>query len=85
LRNRTRKTGVRVIEKRSATTTHALNNRTSVAATDTTVRDPFHMVESPRHALVETISLDGDGEAGVFAGCVRSSDGTPLPGALPSS
>jgi catechol 1,2-dioxygenase len=59
----------------------AINNRTSVTATDTTVLGPFHMVESPKRQLGANISLDGNGEACVFAGCVRSSDGTPLPGA----
>lgn len=60
----------------------AVNNRRSAAATDTTVLGPFHMVESPPRELGATISLDGNGEPCVFAGQVRSSEGTPLPGAL---
>jgi catechol 1,2-dioxygenase len=39
------------------------------------------MVESPRRELGANISLDHNGEPCVFAGRVRSSDGTPLPGA----
>ncbi|NIH88361.1 dioxygenase [Amycolatopsis granulosa] len=60
----------------------AINNRRSTAATDTTVVGPFHMVESPRRELGANISLDGNGEPCVFAGQIRSADGTPLPGAL---
>ena len=59
----------------------AINNRKSAAATDTTVLGPFHMVESPPRELGANISLDQNGEPCVFAGQVRSSDGTPLPGA----
>ena len=59
----------------------AINNRKSAAATDTTVLGPFHMVESPARELGANISLDHNGEPCVFAGQVRSSDGTPLPGA----
>ncbi|MEU2688395.1 dioxygenase [Streptomyces hygroscopicus] len=59
----------------------AINNRKSAAATDTTVLGPFHMVDSPPRELGANISLDGKGEPCVFAGQVRSSDGTPLPGA----
>ncbi|WNE94043.1 intradiol ring-cleavage dioxygenase [Streptomyces luomodiensis] len=59
----------------------AINNRRSAAATDTTVLGPFHMVDSPPRELGANISLDGEGEPCVFAGQVRSSDGTPLPGA----
>lgn len=58
----------------------AINNRKSPAATDTTVLGPFHMVESPPRPLGANISLDHNGEPCVFAGQVRSSDGTPLPG-----
>jgi hydroxyquinol 1,2-dioxygenase len=59
----------------------AINNRKSAAATDTTVLGPFHMVESPPRELGANISLDHNGEPCVFAGQVRSSDGTPLSGA----
>ncbi|WP_020417350.1 intradiol ring-cleavage dioxygenase [Amycolatopsis sp. ATCC 39116] len=59
----------------------AINNRKSAAATDTTVLGPFHMVDSPPRELGANISLDGNGEPCVFAGQVRSADGTPLPGA----
>lgn len=60
----------------------SINNRRSATATDTTVLGPFHMVESPPRELGAAISLDGNGEPCVFAGQVRSSAGTPLPGAL---
>lgn len=60
----------------------AVGHRTSAAATETTVLGPFHMVDSPPRELGATISLDGRGEACVFAGQVRSADGTPLAGAL---
>ncbi|GAA5166119.1 intradiol ring-cleavage dioxygenase [Amycolatopsis dongchuanensis] len=59
----------------------AINNRKSPAATDTTVLGPFHLVDSPPRELGANISLDHNGEPCVFAGQVRSSDGTPLPGA----
>lgn len=59
----------------------AINNRKSPAATDTTVLGPFHMVDSPPRELGANISLDRNGEPCVFAGQVRSTDGTPLPGA----
>ena len=59
----------------------AINHRKPAGATDSTVLGPFHMVESPQRELGSTISLDHNGEPCVFAGQVRSSDGTPLPGA----
>jgi protocatechuate 3,4-dioxygenase beta subunit len=59
----------------------AINNRKSETATDTTVLGPFHMVDSPRRELGANISLDHNGQQCVFAGQVRSSDGTPLAGA----
>lgn len=59
----------------------AINNRRSATATETTVLGPFHMVESPRRPLGADISSDHDGVPCVFAGLVRSADGTPLPGA----
>ncbi|WP_331772968.1 6-chlorohydroxyquinol-1,2-dioxygenase (plasmid) [Embleya sp. NBC_00888] len=60
---------------------NAINHRKTAGATDSTVLGPFHMVESPERELGATISLDHNGEPCVFAGQVRSSDGTPLPGA----
>ena len=59
----------------------AINNRRSMQATDTTVLGPFHMIESPPRQLGANISLDNNGESCVFAGHVRSSDGTTLSGA----
>lgn len=58
-----------------------INNRRSESATDTTVLGPFHMVSSPARDLGANISLDAVGEPCVFAGQVRSVDGTPLAGA----
>ncbi|MGI5347287.1 intradiol ring-cleavage dioxygenase [Streptomyces sp. CA-250714] len=60
----------------------AINHRKSAGATESTVLGPFHMVDSPRRELGANISLDHNGEPCVFAGQVRSSDGSPLPGAL---
>jgi protocatechuate 3,4-dioxygenase beta subunit len=59
----------------------AINHRKPADTTDSTVLGPFHMVESPQRELGANISLDHNGEPCVFAGRVRSSDGTPLPGA----
>lgn len=59
----------------------AINHRKPAGSTDSTVLGPFHMVESPRRELGADISLDHNGDPCVFAGRVRSSDGTPLPGA----
>lgn len=59
----------------------AVNHRRSETATATTVLGPFHMVQSPHYELGADISLDHNGPPCVFAGQVRSADGTPLPGA----
>ncbi|WP_033288653.1 dioxygenase [Amycolatopsis jejuensis] len=59
----------------------AINHRAQADSTDSTVLGPFHLVDSPPRELGDDISLDGLGDACVFAGRVRSADGTPLPGA----
>jgi catechol 1,2-dioxygenase len=59
----------------------AINHRKPAGSTDSTVLGPFHMVESPRRELGADISLDHNGDPCVFSGRVRSSDGSPLPGA----
>ncbi|MFF4894913.1 dioxygenase [Streptomyces sp. NPDC001068] len=51
-------------------------------ATESTVLGPFHMTESPVRELGADIDLVGTGEPCVISGAVRSTDGTPLPGAV---
>jgi hydroxyquinol 1,2-dioxygenase len=58
-----------------------INQRKSPGATEATVVGPFHMVESPRRTLGESIDLVGRGEPCLIIGQVRAVDGTPLPGA----
>ncbi|HEY9389184.1 MAG TPA: dioxygenase [Mycobacteriales bacterium] len=58
-----------------------INGDNDPAATASTVLGPFHVVESPRRELGETIDLVGSGTPCVVTGRVVSADGTPLPGA----
>ena len=58
-----------------------INNRKTGGATESTVLGPFHMIESPRRELGESIDFVGTGTPCVVAGRVLSADGTPLPGA----
>ncbi len=58
-----------------------INARGAAEATASTVLGPFHVVESPRRELGDSIDLLGGGEPCVITGRVRSVDGTPLPGA----
>ena len=58
-----------------------VNHGTPAGATESTVRGPFHVVESPVRALGDDISLDGVGDPVVMAGRVRDLEGRPLPGA----
>ena len=58
-----------------------INNRKTGGATESTVLGPFHMIESPRRELGESIDFVGTGPPCVVAGRVLSADGTPLPGA----
>ncbi|MFI9828686.1 dioxygenase [Streptomyces sp. NPDC051913] len=51
-------------------------------ATDSTVLGPFHMTRSPVRALGADLDLVEGGEPCVVSGRVRSTDGTPLPGAV---
>ena len=60
----------------------AVNHRTASAATESTLLGPFHMVESPRRELGDSIDLVGTGQPCVVSGQVRSLDGRPLAGAL---
>ena len=59
----------------------AINHRKASAATESTVLGPFHMVESPKRELGDTIDLVATGQPCVVTGQVRSLDGTPLAGA----
>jgi hydroxyquinol 1,2-dioxygenase len=58
-----------------------INNRKTRGATESTVLGPFHMVESPRRELGESIDFVGTGTPCVVRGRVLSADGSPLPGA----
>jgi catechol 1,2-dioxygenase len=58
-----------------------INNRKTGGATESTVLGPFHMIESPRRELGESIDFVGTGPPCVVAGRVLSADGAPLPGA----
>jgi hydroxyquinol 1,2-dioxygenase len=58
-----------------------INNRTGDGSTESTVLGPFHVVESPRRELGDTIDLVGTGTPCVVRGRVLSADGSPLPGA----
>jgi catechol 1,2-dioxygenase len=60
----------------------ALNGDRAAGATESTVLGPFHLTESPVRALGDDIDLVGGGERCVVSGRVRSTDGTPLPGAV---
>ena len=51
-------------------------------ATDGTVLGPFHMTESPRRELGDTIDLIGTGQQCEVSGTVTAVDGTPLAGAV---
>ena len=58
-----------------------INNRKSGGATESTVLGPFHMIESPRRELGESIDFIGTGTPCVVTGRVLSAGGSPLPGA----
>jgi catechol 1,2-dioxygenase len=58
-----------------------INNRKSGGATESTVLGPFHVVQSPRRELGDSIDFVGTGQPCVVRGRVRTADGTPIPGA----
>jgi hydroxyquinol 1,2-dioxygenase len=58
-----------------------INNRKSGGATESTVLGPFHVVQSPRRELGDSIDFVGTGEPCVVTGHVRTADGVPIPGA----
>lgn len=51
----------------------------SEEGTESTVLGPFHMTESPRRELGDSIDLLGTGRPCVVSGRVLAADGTPLP------
>ncbi len=59
-----------------------INERSAQGATQSTVLGPFHVVESPKRELGDTIDFVGGAEPCVVSGRVVSVDGTPLPGAV---
>ncbi|MEU1297474.1 dioxygenase [Streptomyces sp. NPDC005840] len=59
-----------------------VNSRDAPDATESTVLGPFHMTESPVRPPDATIDLVGGGEPCVVDVLMRSSDGSPLPGAV---
>lgn len=56
-------------------------NHRAAGATESTVLGPFHVVESPRRALGDSVSLDGKGEPCLVTGRVTGPDGEPVGGA----
>lgn len=58
-----------------------INDAETPDATDSTVLGPFHMVASPDRGLGEDISPQSEGVPCVVRGTVRSTDGSPVPGA----
>ena len=58
-----------------------INNRKHGKATESTVLGPFHVVQSPRRELGDTIDLVGTGEACLVEGRVLNRAGEPVPGA----
>jgi hydroxyquinol 1,2-dioxygenase len=58
-----------------------INEHGAPGATQSTVLGPFHMTESPRRELGDTIDLVGQSEPCVVTGQVVDPDGHPLPGA----
>ncbi|AWB09163.1 6-chlorohydroxyquinol-1,2-dioxygenase (plasmid) [Azospirillum humicireducens] len=59
----------------------AINHRTPVPATESTVFGPFHVDGAPVRQMGESISLDGKGEPCLFRGRVLDIDGNPVAGA----
>ena len=60
----------------------AINHRLSEGATESTVFGPFYREGAPELPMGATISQDGKGEPAVVTGQVRSTNGTPIAGAL---
>jgi len=60
----------------------AINHRLSEGATESTVFGPFYREGAPELPMGATISQDGRGEPAVVTVQVRSTNGTPIAGAL---
>ena len=60
----------------------AINHRLQEGATESTVFGPFYREGAPELPMGATISQDGRGEPAVVTGQVRSTNGTPIAGAL---
>ncbi|TMD89457.1 MAG: 6-chlorohydroxyquinol-1,2-dioxygenase [Chloroflexi bacterium] len=60
----------------------AINHRLPEGATESTVFGPFYREGAPEFPMGATISQDGRGEPAVVTGQVRSTNGTPIAGAL---
>ena len=58
-----------------------INHRAGDTSTESTVLGPFHLVESPRRALGDNISLQGLGTPCLVSGQVTGPNGQPLAGA----
>ena len=58
-----------------------VNHRTRAGSTESTVLGPFHVVDSPRRALGDSIALDGKGTPCLVSGQVTGPDGEPVAGA----
>ena len=56
-------------------------NHRAAGATESTVLGPFHVVESPRRELGDSVSLAGQGEPCLVTGRVTGPDGEPVGGA----
>jgi hydroxyquinol 1,2-dioxygenase len=59
----------------------AQNNRKPAGCTEATVFGPFHVENSPHHALGDDIANGAQGEPCFVSGVVRGIDGAPVPGA----
>jgi hydroxyquinol 1,2-dioxygenase len=59
----------------------AQNNRKPAGCTEATVFGPFHVEDSPPHALGDDIANGAQGDPCFVSGVVRGIDGTPVSGA----
>src|SRR5690606_3259403 len=60
----------------------AINHANSHGATETTVLGPFYVESPPEYQLGDNISPGIEGDPLFVSGSVRSTDGTPLAGAV---
>jgi len=59
----------------------AINHRAPIGASESTVLGPFYVADAPDLPNGANIAEGVEGEPVHFSGCVRSIDGTPIPGA----